>query len=564
MPIVKKNTPDWDSLIEPFEITDGIPDSELLPPIKEIANSLIGGTRIANAEFSRDSSRTSVMTNQLQLANLVTNIGLPLSDGLWDGAEGLISMLPDKLRSQFNDLIDESPIGNFDLATLEGIAPEVIKAISVALQDIIEPAIEVVTDVVQVATSWIPIVGAFVKLTTALIQLSIDLHPVSAYQPETTTRLDFSPYGDRAYANRFLAGLRGVDGFDGATNLNRLFHPLGTEIAPIKFVEGTEDKSSWRVRRFVAKTAAGTAVDKGWMGMLPGANFLDMGWEISKYATDTTGTRSLGEALVPTTTNLGSKTWGMIVQSGSPMMFTLDPSGLRQVWIEYLFSLRVYLENLIDTYDWEEGRNFVNTTMRNVYGWSCSPSTKIDPKKHDYICESIEGNNAKVSGGIATDLDKSFGLGTCAPVLALENLAQLQAAALDHTVVCAYIDASFPALKKNPALKSKWETNRQLLLQHKDRCRVDVNSIPDKAYRDAMAYALQNCPPPPKFAHGGPTQIASVFTPISNNPVEKVPVRATMTSTGDYRDELTGRGSSGAAGLLLAAAVLGLLAFNKK
>jgi hypothetical protein len=545
MPIVVPGTALYDEYIKPFALSLGFEDRFALPDMDEFASSVLGSGG-ARPAFTEGSSILSAYGNQLQLAAASTNMGLPISAGIWDGAEGLIKLLPDGLREEFSDLLFQATgIGD---AVYDLMDTEAVRKIREALKKLIEPAIEVVTDVLQVATSWIPIVGAFVKFTIALIQLSRNLQLGSNRDlaDRTFKMRKFSPEADLEFSNWMLDSMLGNTHGIGPKDLTGMFHPMSNKLAEISYVEGTEGVGKQNIRHFLPHRSIDHAMDNGWYGMIPGEPFADAGWYISWSTHSRDGTKPWGPSYLPSGSNLGDKVWGMIVQTGSPMMFTVNARPLKDAWVDWLFALRYRLQQIINSENWEQGADFVNGAMRDVYGWS-----------------TMKVGDALPTGSAFDDKYDAFGLGDCTPIKHLESLEKQQMSALDHSLVCAYVDETYPSIKFNPSLRNKWESNRMLLKQHNDRCRVDVNSIPDKAYRDAMVYALQGCGPQ-NLVHGGPTQIAGVFKPISDNPVEKAPAQGRLSKGLGFEKEITGEGSTGAAGLLLGAAVLGLLAFNKK
>ncbi|HET6454951.1 MAG TPA: hypothetical protein VFI02_11155, partial [Armatimonadota bacterium] len=231
-----------------------------------------------------------------------------------------------------------------------------------------------------------------------------------------------------------------------------------------------------------------------------------------------------------------------------------------KAWADYMWSLRTRIVGDPNDPNWgffssEAKANFINCVAGDLYGWAPYPQGE----------DSLHGNRAReVSVGNPPraeliDQELSYGIESSKPILSLDNLAQLQKGALDNTPVCAYIDESFPALRFGSDLKEQWQKNRMLLLQHPLRCKVDTDSIPDVAYRNAMINAKQSCG---MILSAGPVNLH----PNAPKTVAVIQGLSSVGSTGGGSpvDELTGEGSSGKVGLLMAAAVLGLIVMNKK
>lgn len=60
------------------------------------------------------------------------------------------------------------------------------------------------------------------------------------------------------------------------------------------------------------------------------------------------------------------------------------------------------------------------------------------------------------------------------------------------TLTIAYVDESFPAIANNSKIRERWSTMRQELLRHPARHDVDLDMIPDSAYREAMYTAQRS------------------------------------------------------------------------
>jgi len=563
MPIVAKGSATYDQLIKPLKLDDALPQE--LPDITGMlqANASLA-SNIFEDEFPRNASARSNVSAQFMAASVSMGAGIPTSGGMWGATTPLLSVLPDDLITTFNDILgtlestgaSQSMVKIFDaLKKTKGLVDFPLalgSALVESLLDMIGPMMDAVTGIVEAATSWIPILGGFIKTVTSLI--TIFNPPSPEWEEAEVGAMSFHPGLDVAFADSyFLRPMRGQwqgkvsNPTNGGHDLTNIFHPPGTTVSSPVLVRGTKDTSN-PIRRIVAIGGAGS--DGLWAGMIPGSMLVDHGWDISKNGKTTSGTRALG-SLSPTGSDIGSKLWGMITQAGSPLMYTLEPEVLKKRWSDYLWSLRTRIVGDEDDPNWgywnaAAKAEFINKIAGKAYGWSLYPTND----------GAVGGNEAKeVPWGNGTkiiDQEKSFGLENSIPMRALDNLAELQKGALDNTAVCAYIDESYPGIQYNSALKEQWAANRMLLLQHPLRCTVDVDSIPDQGYRNAMIDAKQSCG---MIISAGPVNLHPNAPPT-------VAVIQGLSAPGESGDN--GRGSGGKGGLILAAAVLGLIVMNKK
>ena len=570
MPIVKLESQLGEDIIKPLNMLGGIPPQFRLPDITgAVGSGGIESSDIYEENFPDQSSALSNIAAQFGVAGVSMGVGIPSSDNLWQGATGLITQLPEELKQNFEAVIEVIRRDG-----TSGSAIELFKGLNLppefgvqlgsqlleTITEIIGPTMDVVSGIVEAATSWIPILGGFVKTFSSLVRLFAPTD--TPYVEFETNRMSFHPDNDADFAETYiLRPMRGtVTQYAGSSNdLTSIFHPIGTSVGDAVLVAGTQNTNN-EIRR-ISSGSIGMAKERNWVGYIPGSTVLDRGWEISANGSDWTGTRAVG-SLLPTGTDIATKLWGMMTKAGSPLMYTIDPRYLKKAWADYMWSLRTRVDGDPKNPNWgffsaEAKANFINKVAGPVYGWSSYPQGD----------GGLHGNNAKLiltgtppnQGTKLIDQEKSFGIESSKPILSLDNLAQLQIGAMDNTPVCAYVDDSFPAIRFNSALKEQWQKNRMLLLQHPLRCKVDTASIPDAAYRNAMINAKLSCG---MIISAGPVMLEPNAPPT----VKVVQGLSSIGSTGggSPSDELTGEGSSGKAGLLMAAAVLGLIVMNKK
>jgi len=568
MPIVKYESQLGQDIIKPLDMLGGIPPEFRLPEITgAVGSGDFAMKDIYEKDFPEKSSALSNVAGQFGVAGVSMGVGIPSSDNLWQGATGLITQLPEDLKQSFEDVLEvirrDGTSGNAIQLFKEMNLPaefgtELGSALFETMTEIMGPTMDVVSGIVEAATSWIPILGGFIRGVTSLIRMTGGAPPT--YIENEVNVMSFHPDADADFADAYiLKPMRGlVTPYAKSRNdLTSIFHPIGTKVNSPTLVKGTQNTSN-EIRR-ITTGSLGLANEKNWVGYIPGSTVLDRGWDISADGKDVTGTRSLGNIL-PTGSDIATKLWGMMTKAGSPLMYTIDPRYLKKAWADYMWSLRTRIVGDPNDPNWgffssEAKANFINCVAGDLYGWAPYPQGE----------DSLHGNRAReVSVGNPPraeliDQELSYGIESSKPILSLDNLAQLQKGALDNTPVCAYIDESFPALRFGSDLKEQWQKNRMLLLQHPLRCKVDTDSIPDVAYRNAMINAKQSCG---MILSAGPVNLH----PNAPKTVAVIQGLSSVGSTGGGSpvDELTGEGSSGKVGLLMAAAVLGLIVMNKK
>lgn len=563
MPIVEEGTQLFDQLIKPLDLEGGIGRQFKLP---DITGALAAGGDVAKELYTGDGSvipaRSSALSNvgiELGTAGLSVNVGLPTSDGIWGGAVDLISILPEDLVSKFEVAFDGArtavSLGKdvseiFKELKLDDFPSEVGEQLVKAFENVLGPAMNVISGIAQVATSFLPIFGSLVRVANALAQIFGGGDGDSTYVEPTVPAMSFHPDVDLEFANIFvLRAMRGARSggdtgdarfYRSPQDLNGIFHPVGRGVKQsVRVKRGDKPLDIYRL----SGSDVSSMREQKWVGMMPGSTLLDRGWDVATDGKVNSGTRPLG-ALLPTAADMGSKLWGMVMNPGSPLMYSVNPESLRKHWANYLWSLRREVE--VRSW-WSDSAkaHFINEVAGDVYGWSTYPQGE----------GSLQGDRSKlvaVDPYPATEIidkDISYNIQNSVPIAALDNLIELQRGAMDHTLVCAYVDERFHIPNKD-----RWRDNRMLLLQHPDRCKVDVDSIPDKDYRDAMIAAKVSC-------GSGGMYIAA--PPRWTNIPDLVEVKQGLSSMRGSTEELTGEGESGGKGLLLAAAVLGLIVMAK-
>lgn len=312
------------------------------------------------------------------------------------------------------------------------------------------------------AASVIPILGWVVKVGWQaakgirwVVKVAKEANAPDAKRivPVTT----FSPDLDNIALNRVVEELRGTKAW------GRFFGPpaMGEGVGTLKdfgWME-TELGGIQIVRRRGDIGNTGWA-EAGWMGMIPGSPRLHQGLEISDKGT----VREMGDILLPSARNIAIWLWRNIVgrqNRVTPSLYCVNVDDM-MLWGQYILDLKNFVLEadfmddetklkILKFYDREAAPN----TSRRIFGWG----SKLEVKEHEW---------------------DNYG-----PVRQARVVRDRQMAFMD-TLMCAYVDDSFDALKKDADLKARWELRRSQLLEHPARCEVDLSSVPDSDYREAL------------------------------------------------------------------------------
>jgi hypothetical protein len=501
--------------------------SDQMPDLSGILGSgQLGVDQLLDAAWPKAAAGTSLVANRLQTAAILTNIGLPQK---FFGSAMNLALDADidvKFDNRFGELAEKGVSGG----ARDGAFPSGFSSLlGTTFEEIsFGPIMNSLSRFSQTAVSFVPFLNGAVSIIQGLISLGkhfggeSDPDPVQIYEDAR-----FHPEVDALVGNAMISRMRIKKDW------TPIFSPIGNNVdEPVQLESGG---MRWGPRGGHVK------IDRGWSGVIPieNGNF-DRGWEISKEGTAVNGTRSLGQ-LLPTGANIGDKLWGMVSKPGSPSMFTVDTHRARERWFEYLMEFRAKLLRW-SYHDKDATKAFIDGLGRRVYGWS-------QYRSWDAEADAVGFNKSP---------EMYFGLSSSFPAKGLMDLYQLQLGSLDTTVVCAYIDESFPAISGDATLNQKWRNNRDLLLNHQARCEVDVDSIPDVGYRTAMiaAKADFDCPPPG-------TPFTQRFSPMGNEKIPPARVSPSKILVGGIGHAGVSSGGSGA-GLLIMAAAMGLLIMKGK
>ena len=497
---------------------------------------VMGSSALRQAEWSWGTLRLEQDVGRFMVGSTATNIGFP-KGSVFNGAQKLLrDPNPGKtLKDAFKDL--DGRVSSLSLGTDFLGVQATTGIVGDAMEAAFGGAFDAIGHISGLARDLVPVVGS---VTNAIVKAIRFFHGVT--QPsepaEFSYRIQkFSPTHDRSFANVHI-----LEPLNTGKDWTPIWSPPGfgsdpAQLQPDFTVTAVKDNQGdgWGVR--VQPVDGERHVGSGWTGAIPLSGNIDLGWEISRQGTDYTGTRSLG-ALLPTSREQIGKLWAMCLKPGSPTAFCVDAQAVRDRWFTYLMNFRMFLQstNLVRP---DARRTFIDELGVDYYGWK-----PFNP-------------NFKASGKNTKQLQSAFGLDDSSDLFkAVDQLEKTQRATLD-SVGCAYVTKEFAAIKSNPALRDRLERNRQSLLSHPAVCRVDLDLVPDAAYRNAVKNA--------QIGRGCGSGMILTAGPLVQNGGTAPPPAQGLNGIKTATLMLNGSGGGGGKGaLLLAAAMLGLVAIKGK
>lgn len=435
MPIVSPNDPIFSKL--PKDVSLRLPD------IAEIQADA-GNTGLLGALeglYSQRSAEIWQQTSQIGLGGILSSVGMPVLSMFDATADAMQVNVVDEVRDAL-----EQTYGDYRKARNEmGMSPNGGQALDLA--------VGVGAGVAVDLASVVPVLGYVVRGVWAIANLIVRISKIAKQSqaqaqiiyPPTT----FNPELDNGVVNLSLSSIRN------SRDWSLLFSPpsLGKGVGTVSDYAKVKLHDGWEIVRRDAYEYASA----GYTGMVPGTGWLHRGiqWRNHQQMQDT------GSILLPSTRNFGIWLWKHIMgaQKASPSMYCIDPD-IGTLWRGYIYGLHQYLYEEGDFLSEAARKSIIQTLNkdpqgRKIFGW---------------------GNKIKPSASEVENYQ---------PVRECEVLRQRQMAYLD-TLMCAYVDDSFVAIKKSASLRARLEQRRGQLLQHPARCGVDLASVPDKAYRDAL------------------------------------------------------------------------------
>lgn len=443
MPILPQSDPLWQKLPRSVDI--------LLPDIPEIAADAGNAPvfSVAQGKYTAQAAEIFQLSSQVALGNIVSNVGMPMK-----------SMFDVILKAMEIDVRKEFSAG------LKAGGRNLIEAWK-AIQDggetgaaVAEVTTDTTVGVAVDVASIIPVAGWVIKIAwtigktvTKLVKFAKETDAykdVENFHPPTT----FNPQMDNMVLNAVLDDVFGKRDWSRRWGPPRLGQGQGTtEDFRVLSLEG----GGFEIVRKQGYED-GVQIDwnaAGWLGMIPGAPFLHQGVQFRNNEVF-----DMGDILLPSARQVLLWLWGTVLGHKStvtPSMWCVDTAPLR-AWTGYIYDLHTFIHDHLSA-----KRSVKEKIMRyynkrgeqEVFGWG----TDVKPKENEW--------------------EKYL------PYKRAETLRARQMGFLD-TLMCAYVDDSYAAIKKDDAMKSRWDERRRQLLEHPARCDVDLDNVPDSEYRYAL------------------------------------------------------------------------------
>lgn len=426
-----------------------------LPDIPEIFSDA-GNAPIFSASLGRyvaQSAEIFQLASQLGLKGLLTNVGMPIKQSfdvmldamrinVQDEVLGKLSEGGRNLQEAWKDLQKGGENGT----ELKEISVDTAVGTGVNMAAVIPVA------------GWIvKILWSVAKAIKGIAQLVRDSKPEQVerlYGPTT-----FNPRLDNDVLNGVLSDVHNRRDWGRRWGPPAMGSGVGTtpdfDVLPL---EG----GGFEIVRKSGYTDEGPQIDwasEGWTGMVPGTPYLHQGIQVSHAGT----VRDMGTILLPSSREVLLWVWGSVLGHGNtatPSMYCVDIEPIER-WAKYIHDLHVFIHDKLDASDSLKRKiieHFNKRGSQQVFGWG----TSIKPTENE--------------------ADNYW------PVEQARTLRKRQFGMLD-TLMVAYVDGSYSAIKGDSQMRSKWIQRRKDLLQHPARCDVDVSSVPDTDYREALRAA---------------------------------------------------------------------------
>jgi hypothetical protein len=133
------------------------------------------------------------------------------------------------------------------------------------------------------------------------------------------------------------------------------------------------------------------------------------------------------------------------------------------------------------------------------------------------------------------------------------------------TLTIAYLTPDMPAFRNWPELKAEFLKNRAILLKHKARIYVDLDRVPESAWKNQLKASLKGIPQGLKYTMMNPKLKALAQGDVVPGPKKKAGNPITLIPAGaivKLRTKSSGGGGGGIA--IVAAAALGVMVMSGK
>lgn len=398
-------------------------------------------------------------SNQLAMGALVANVGIPVAAAFAEAASVLDTDVVAKARDFFAGL--SGAADRIESEVEGGGVPKKGDVIFDAMAQGVGLAME------RLAGN-IPLAGLVVKAMIRTIQVAFRaLRKQQQYGeapevvlPNVVYNPEFNYQMLNAVLRRIAPPENPAERYD-SRDWTRLFGPpsLGRNryTGEMFRLEKLENKNTI-LRRFQDSAYA----SEGWLGMVPGTSTLHQAVEL-----ENSRPREIGTTVLPSPQKTLTWLWKNSVgrkADVNPSMYCIEASRVRDTWQSYIFDLHTFIDEsdlgestkqrIIDLYNKGEGGR--------IFGWGSSIAPK--PNEQDRY----------------------------APAKRSDVLEKRQWGYLD-TVMVAYLDESFVALRKNTAMMDRWKQRKQELLDHPAVCEVDLKNVPDGYYREELRKKRSRC-----------------------------------------------------------------------
>jgi hypothetical protein len=479
------------------------------------------------------------------LGNMSMNTGFPTGGGMFQKAME-IALNPNPGQLLLDTVAQENGTVSNALSIGGGAIEAVFAsngALGTAMEDVFGSALDTLGHVTGLARDVVPIIGGVVNAIVSVIQMIRNItNPPEEDSTFSYKLAKFSPTIDLTFANNNLIGVISGQNKDWTS----VWSPPGLGSAPYQYMppfsvtevrDGNDQE--WGVR-ISASDANDRVGNSRWSGLIPLSGEIDLGWELP-VGGNPHDTRSLG-SLLPTMKEQGAKLWSFVNRPHSPSALCVDTEALRSRWAGYLLRFRIFLQET-DRLSDSTKQKLIDGPLRNYYGLNTQGQRQ----------GWASWNPADDPNQKSEDLWRMWKIKECPLFDAIDALEQVQRATIDSTA-CAYITDDFVALKKNAALKDRWENNRIALLEHPQICNVDIDNIPDTAYRNVARFKAdqRNC-----------DQLTLVGVPFGHG-TQAPPPASGLLGLKAVKMRQVGARSGGGAGMIFVAGAIGLLLMSQR
>lgn len=435
--------------LDHFTVPVLLPD---LGEVLEVAGGVPATQFAAGTQWAISAAANWQIGAQLTLGQVVTTVGMPA----FDVFDTVMAALGEDVTKMFQDAIKQSGetiaqavrrLGKSNKAT-------VLKAANAGVSAGVGPAVN--------AAAVIPVLGWSVtilwNMSVFARKLADLLKKQNAPQVQLYKESSFSSQGDHLVFTSFLQRMADTRDWTLIFQAPGWGKPNGWQ-EPFGRQELGEGGNKFGTRFLTTNPINGA------MGNVPGTGWCHQSLEMLGDPREPTDPG----AFLPSTRSQAGWLWEHVIKgNSSPALYCVDAGKLGDNWATYLYDLRVYLsqsdaapseDHLRKILLYWNGAYDAKGKYRKVFGWIKPKNIALSPKPNEWDHYQ--------------------------PVREAADLADKQRAMLD-TILVAYIDEDYAALKADSSLRDLWLERRQQLLSHPARCEVDITNVPDSVYRNAL------------------------------------------------------------------------------